>query len=49
MADIEMPDASTNNAAQGKVSKTAKSGSTETVDGKKKFEVKKVRRDMFPI
>lgn len=48
MADIEMPDASTNNAAQGKVSKTVKSG-TETADGKKKFEVKKVRRDMFPI
>jgi hypothetical protein len=42
MADIDMPDASASNTAQGKVSKTAKSGATEAADGKKKFEVKKV-------
>lgn len=49
MADVEMKDAAAGSAAKAKsASKSAKSGNAEGgADGKKRFEVKKVRLPHF--
>ena len=42
MADVEMPDAGSSTAAKSKAPATKGGASDSTVDGKKRFEVKKV-------
>ena len=44
MADVDMPDAGPSAPAAGKA-KSSKAGVDGSLDGKKRFEVKKVRRN----